>query len=73
MPCWVREMSDEDAYMALALNNAQGELSELEVGLHALGAVETGVCKSVERLCSRTWQAAEDDCGARTGCSGRCS
>jgi hypothetical protein len=29
-------MSDEDAYMALALNNAQGELHPLEVGLHAL-------------------------------------
>jgi protein gp37/ParB-like chromosome segregation protein Spo0J len=38
VPCWVREMSDEDAYMALALNNAQGELCELEVGLHALGS-----------------------------------
>jgi hypothetical protein len=40
-------MSDEDAYMALALNNAQGELNELEVGLHALGAVESGIAKSV--------------------------
>ncbi len=38
VPCWVRELSDEDAYMALALNNAQGELSELEVGLHQLGS-----------------------------------
>jgi ParB-like chromosome segregation protein Spo0J len=36
LPCWVREMSDEDAYMALALCNAQGELHPLEVGLHAL-------------------------------------
>ena len=35
-PCWVREMDDATAYMALALNNAQGELSPLEVGLHAL-------------------------------------
>jgi hypothetical protein len=33
--------------MALALNNAQGELNELEVGLHALGAVEAGIAKSV--------------------------
>jgi hypothetical protein len=31
-------MSDEDAYMALALNNAQGELSTLERGPHALGS-----------------------------------
>jgi hypothetical protein len=38
VPCWVREMSDEDAYMALALCNAQGELHPLEVGLHALGS-----------------------------------
>lgn len=38
VPCWVREMSDADAYMALVLNNAQGELSPLEVGLHALGS-----------------------------------
>ena len=29
-------MSDEDAYMAIALNNPQGELHPLEVGLHAL-------------------------------------
>ena len=36
VPVWVREMSDEDAYMALALCNAQGELHPLEVGLHAL-------------------------------------
>jgi hypothetical protein len=28
-------MSDEDAYMALALNNAQGELHPLEEGMHA--------------------------------------
>jgi hypothetical protein len=31
-------MPGSDAYMALALCNAQGELSELEVGLHALGS-----------------------------------
>jgi ParB-like chromosome segregation protein Spo0J len=42
VPCWVREMSDEDAYMALALNNAQGELHPLERGYHALGVVEAG-------------------------------
>ncbi len=38
VPCWVRELSDEDAYMALALNNAQGELHPLEEGMHALGS-----------------------------------
>jgi hypothetical protein len=31
-------MSDEDAYMALALNNAQGELHPLEEGMHAIGS-----------------------------------
>jgi hypothetical protein len=31
-------MSDEDAYMALALCNAQGELHPLEEGMHALHA-----------------------------------
>lgn len=36
VPCWVREMTDEDAYMALVLNNAQSELHPLEVGMHAL-------------------------------------
>jgi hypothetical protein len=40
LPCWVREMSDDDAYMQLALGNAQGELSPLEIGIHALHAVE---------------------------------
>src|SRR5574337_416176 len=36
VPCWVREMDDETAYMALATSNSQGELSPLEIGLHAL-------------------------------------
>lgn len=38
VPCWVRDLSDNDAYMALALDNAQSELSPLEEGLHALGS-----------------------------------
>jgi ParB/RepB/Spo0J family partition protein len=38
VPCWVREMSDEDAYMQLVLDNIQGELSPLEIGIHALQA-----------------------------------
>lgn len=42
VPCWVREMSDEDAYMALVTSNAQSELTALERGLHALGATEKG-------------------------------
>lgn len=35
VPCWVREMSDEDAFMALVLENTQSELHPLEEGKHA--------------------------------------
>lgn len=35
VPCWVREMSDEDAYMQLVLCNTQSELHPLEEGKHA--------------------------------------
>ena len=41
-PCWVREMSDDDAFMELVLSNAQSELSALERGMHALLATEKG-------------------------------
>lgn len=39
VPCWVREMDDDEAFMQLVLSNAQGELSPLEIGIHALKAV----------------------------------
>ena len=42
VPCWVRELSDAEAYMLLALGNVQGELSPLEIGRHALRVVELG-------------------------------
>ena len=35
-PCWVVEMGDDEAYMALATSNNQGELAQLEYGLHAV-------------------------------------
>lgn len=35
-PCWVEEMDSERAYMELATSNSQGELSPLEIGMHAL-------------------------------------
>jgi hypothetical protein len=38
VPCWVRLMTDEDAYMALVLENTQSELLPLEEGMHALGS-----------------------------------
>ncbi|MBB5329992.1 DUF5131 family protein [Tunturiibacter gelidoferens] len=42
IPAWVRDMDDEAAFMELILSNAQGELSPLERGIHALGATEKG-------------------------------
>lgn len=42
VPCWVREMDDDAAYMALVTCNSQSELSALERGFHALGATEKG-------------------------------
>jgi ParB/RepB/Spo0J family partition protein len=35
VPCWVRDMDDDEAYMSLLTDNAQGELSPLEIGVHA--------------------------------------
>lgn len=39
IPCWVRDLSDADAYMQLVLCNTQSELHPLEIGKHA---VESG-------------------------------
>jgi ParB/RepB/Spo0J family partition protein len=36
VPCWVRDLDDEEAYMLLVTSNNQSELSPLEIGLHAL-------------------------------------
>jgi ParB/RepB/Spo0J family partition protein len=41
LPAWVRDMDDDEAFMQLVLDNAQGELSPLEIGMHALHAVPT--------------------------------
>lgn len=38
IPAWVREYSDEEAFMQLVLSNAQSELTALERGRHALQA-----------------------------------
>ena len=40
VPCWVVEMGDDEAYMALATSNNQGELAQLEYGLHAVDLPE---------------------------------
>ena len=34
IPCWVRDLDDDAAYMALVTSNSQGELSPLERGIH---------------------------------------
>jgi ParB-like chromosome segregation protein Spo0J len=39
LPCWVRDMDDDEAFMQLVMSNAQGELSSLEIGIHVLKAV----------------------------------
>ena len=39
---WVEEMPDDQAFMELVLSNNQGELSPLEIGIHALTAVPKG-------------------------------
>lgn len=36
VPAWVRDMDDDEAFMQLVLSNTQGELSPLEIGMHAL-------------------------------------
>lgn len=43
VPAWVAEMSDEEALMRLVLDNLQGELSPLEIGIHAFKAVPLGI------------------------------
>lgn len=40
IPCWVKEMTDEEAFFELVLANNQGELSPLEYGMHVLNYVE---------------------------------
>lgn len=42
VPCWVRDMDDDDAYMALVTSNSQGELSNAEIALHIEGLIEKG-------------------------------
>lgn len=46
IPAWVEEMGDDEAFMQLVLSNTQGELSPLEIGMHALTAVQLTQGKS---------------------------
>lgn len=43
VPCWVRDMDDDEAFMMLILANTQGELSPLEEGHHVHYYVERSV------------------------------
>lgn len=40
VPVWVREMTDQEAFIKLVTENDQSELSRLERGMHALEATE---------------------------------
>jgi site-specific DNA-methyltransferase (adenine-specific) len=40
LPCWVRDLDDDQAFLELVKANSQGELSPLEIGIHALKYVE---------------------------------
>lgn len=46
VPCWVKDLADDEAFMQLVLANTQGELSPLEIGMHALKAVPPAQGKS---------------------------
>jgi hypothetical protein len=40
LPCWVKDLDDDAAFLELVKANSQGELSPLEIGIHALKYVE---------------------------------
>lgn len=43
VPCWIRDdLTEDEAFMFLVTDNNQGELSPLEIGLHALESVTLG-------------------------------
>jgi len=42
IPAWIVDISDEEAFYELVRSNAQGELTSLEIGIHALTAVPLG-------------------------------
>lgn len=50
VPAWVRDMDDDEAFMLLVLGNTQGELSPLEIGMHALRAVAPAERKAGQGL-----------------------
>lgn len=64
LPCWVREMSNDEAYMQLVLCNTQSELHPLEEGIHAIGSGKKQAdyvreVKKPQPSVARRWLAAE--------------
>ena len=59
---WVEDMDDEAAHMALATSNNQGELSPIEIGMHALKAVPLGTRGRGNK--QRDGQDGDGGCGA---------
>ena len=68
IPCWIREMTDEQAYMELVLCNTQSELHPLEEGKHAAESGKSGSeyakqvgqsqpAVSLKIMASRVWSA----------------
>jgi DNA modification methylase/ParB-like chromosome segregation protein Spo0J len=61
IPCWVQEMTDDEARMGLALSNSEEEWASLEYGLHVLrtipihagGRGKTGGLEAYARLTGR--------------------
>ena len=43
VPCWIREMTDDEAFISLVTSNEQSELDPLERGIHARRAIELGI------------------------------
>jgi ParB-like nuclease domain len=64
VPCWVREMDDQAAYMTLATSNSQSELTAIERGVHALHSEMDG--KAYAASVGRPRRSVADEiCAAR--------
>jgi len=57
VPCWVKDLDDDEAFMQLVLANTQGELSPLEYGIHAFrhaGLAQGKAGAGLQDYCERT-------------------
>lgn len=53
VPCWIVEMTDEEAFFELMLANHQAEVSSLEIGIHCLDAIENRSAPSIAAYAER--------------------